>query len=416
MTPAKWIGAVFAIFVSLRAAHAQDPTFMVDKMNGWKMAYMSGVEAVLRTADGGKHWMDVSPPVLADAAKGQDAVDLEESTAICPLDAQRAWMAVTLKDRVMLEFTSSGGRHWTEIMGPPAMVAVNISFLDEQTGFVLDSSDTAAGHQLKEIYATYDGGQRWKNLTSPNLEGMGYYTTGITFRSPLEGWVTGTYHGAPAAPLFRTEDGGKTWNVQKLTFPRDYQGGYADIYRPVFIGAGKMHGYLPVNLVRHDPPPDRRAWVNYETDDGGLTWHAPGSGPMAHVTQDYTYDVPVVLEGYVTKEPAVENLGEPWPEGEKPRKASTIFVLVLKKPITVIGNPADPISTETETNVSHLQMIDSGPGDVAAWEARLENHVKQRDLIVVHGSLLHAHTVHHKMPVLLLPTSFRPANAPDSHP
>jgi hypothetical protein len=150
--------------------------------------------------------------------------------------------------------------------------------VDEQTGFLLNSSDTAAGHQLKEVYATYDGGQHWTQLASPNLEGMGYYTTGIAFRSPKVGWVTGTYHGPPEAPLFRTDDGGETWSVQKLTFPDDYQGGYANTFPPVFIGADKMHGYLPVKLVRHDPQPGHYAWLNYETDDGGITWHLPASG------------------------------------------------------------------------------------------------------------------------------------------
>jgi hypothetical protein len=63
-----------------------------------------------------------------------------------------------------------------------------------------------------------------------------------------------------------------------LKFPPDYEGGYADTYPPVFTGADKKQGYLPVKLVRHDPQPGHYAWVNYETDDGGATWHLPASG------------------------------------------------------------------------------------------------------------------------------------------
>lgn len=136
---------------------------------------------------------------------------------------------------------------------------------------------------------------------------------------------------------------------------------------------------------------------------------------LTATAQDYTYDVPVALEGIITEQPPVQNLGEPWPEGEKHRKGDNIFVLVLKTPITVTGNPADPISTETETNVSRLQLIGAGQGDVAAWEGmlkRLQKHVKQGDPVVIKGSFLHAHTVHHQTPVLLVYTSFQPATAP----
>jgi hypothetical protein len=252
--------------------------FMIDKMNGWKMKYTDTAIMVLRTADGGKNWMDVSPTVLEAAARSQDATSFQEIAALCPLDAQRAWMAVILKDRVVLEFTSSGGRQWRKSIGPGAMEGLAISFLDEQIGFILDSSDPAAGIMKKEVYGTQDGGRHWVPLTSPDIEGMSYYSTGITFRSPQVGWVTGTYHGVPSAPFFRTEDGGKSWGLQKLTFPPDYQGGYADTYPPVFTGTDKKRGYLPVKLVRHDPPPGHYAWVNYETADGGVTWRLPASG------------------------------------------------------------------------------------------------------------------------------------------
>jgi hypothetical protein len=153
-----------------------------------------------------------------------------------------------------------------------------INFLDEKNGFLLNSSDPAAGLMKKEVFGTQDGGKYWASLTSPNIKGVRFYTTGIAFRSPKVGWVTGTYHGVPDAPLFRTEDGGKSWSLQKLTFPPDYQGGYADIYPPVFIGADKMHGYLPVKLDRHEPQPNHYAWVNYESTDGGMTWQLPAWG------------------------------------------------------------------------------------------------------------------------------------------
>ena len=78
--------------------------------------------------------------------------------------------------------------------------------------------------------------------------------------------------------LLHSVDGGKTWVLQKLPVPADYIGCYGNAFPPVFTWKNKLHGILPVHLVRHDPPPDHYADVNFETGDGGLTWHLPASG------------------------------------------------------------------------------------------------------------------------------------------
>lgn len=276
--PSLLLGAVLHGNAAFASPQGDEPKpFMADPLNGWKMACTDKAMAVMCTTDGGNSWTDESPPVLAAATNSQDATSFESITALCPLDARRAWLAVVLKNQVTLEYTSSGGRHWRESMGPVAMEGVAISFLDEQTGFILDSSGPAAGLMKKEVYGTQDGGRHWVPRASPDLEDTAYYTTGITFRSPQVGWVTGTYHGAPDTPLFHTTDGGKTWRLQLFDIPADYRGGYADTYPPVFIRADRKHGYLPVKLVRHEPKPGHSAWVNYETDDGGTTWHLPAS-------------------------------------------------------------------------------------------------------------------------------------------
>jgi hypothetical protein len=291
---------IFIIFILIfigfglpvNAASGDDLTnpMMVDHSNGWWKKSTEKSSIILHTRDGGRHWIDVSPPALAIAVKKMlaefDRGDLVcEIAALCPLDAQHAWVSVTQPDSntVLLEYTADAGRRWRESIAPIATENASISFVGERNGFLLATSSPAAGHMDKKVYGTVDGGKRWSVLTPPPAPGC--YPTGISFRSPSDGWITATYHGGDDAPLYRTQDGGKSWKLQKLNVPGDYQGGYVDTYPPVFIGPDKKRGYLPVKLVRHAPKPGHYAWVTFETVDGGITWHVPASG-VASVLDD----------------------------------------------------------------------------------------------------------------------------------
>jgi hypothetical protein len=59
------------------------------------------------------------------------------------------------------------------------------------------------------------------------------------------------------------------------------------------------HRHATANLARHDPPPNHRAWVNYENEDGGKTWHLPASG-VPSVTADWN------LSGQIVRRMPVE--------------------------------------------------------------------------------------------------------------
>lgn len=242
--------------------------------DGWKQEVTETHSAILHSSDGGRHWRDVSPPALTREVKksgARNTDDLDALAALCPLGGRRACLAIRSGRALLMEYTSDAGRHWKETSAPMTADAVSISFLDEARGFLLASSSPAAGLMRKTVYGTEDGGGHWRLLASPH--GGSYYTTGISFRSPANGWITGTYHGGDNAPLYRTRDGGKNWRIQKLAIPADFRGGYADTYPPAFIGREKTRGWMQVKLVRHEPAPDREAWVNYVSEDGGETWH-----------------------------------------------------------------------------------------------------------------------------------------------
>lgn len=245
----------------------------------WRLDTDDKLPALFHATSGGHGWADVSPVALLQMAKETSEPEFyEDNCALCALDKDHAWLAVNLHNRVVIEYTSSGGQHWIQKPGPPANDGVNISFLNDRQGFVMTAEGPAAGLHHEWVYQTSDGGAHWKEMPSPSQDGTSYYTNGIVFRTPLEGWITASYHGAPDAPLLHTMDGAKTWTLQAFPIPADYRGGYANTSPPTFYGADKKRGILPVELVRSTPAPDHRATVNYETDDGGATWHLPKSG------------------------------------------------------------------------------------------------------------------------------------------
>ncbi len=276
-------GLIFAAFqCALCAALATDDLSTVPviggPLHGWKLKETQKESAVLHTLDHGRHWLDRSPPALKRAVADIMAAHLDESArlmpdvaALCPLDAHRAWISITAPNSkdVLLEYTDDDGKHWKESVAPVAADHASISFVDELHGFLLAMSSPAAGHMAKEAYGTQDGGKRWKRLTPPPIPSC--YPTGISFRSPLDGWITASYRGGDEAPFYRTRDA-RTWKLQRLNIPDDYRGGYAETFPPVFTGVRKRMGFLPVKLVRHTPQPDHEAWVVFLTEDGGATW------------------------------------------------------------------------------------------------------------------------------------------------
>jgi hypothetical protein len=264
-----------------RAEYPQDPIPLEDNAAWWKVT--DGRPAILRRGRNSFDWKDVSPKSLASVAKADaDASSWSDLVDLSAMDANEAWVAVVAKKSGQpagwIEHTTDGGKHWQQSATPVAS-SVKLSFVNSSCGFLLVPGSPAAGLMDKTVYGSTDGGVHWRQLASPGAAGQSFYPTGICFRTPLDGWITATYHGAPDAPLFHTVDGGKSWQVQELEFPADFRGGYADVYPPFFyprqINPGLKKGELAVKLVRHMPAPDREEWIYYRTEDGGATWHLP---------------------------------------------------------------------------------------------------------------------------------------------
>lgn len=247
---------------------------MIDTETGWACT----PQAVLRTVDGGESWTDVTPGEQA----GQG--ELTESSLL-GLDEQNA--VLTLNGRfthqIILCRTTDGGETWKQSSidtGSNSAYSSEITFIDQEHGWLLARYDAAMGSEADDVFQTTDGGATWKPLaTSVPKEGKNDDTAksfpfvgiknGFVFSDPANGWLSGFTHG-DGIFFYQTADGGASWNLKTLTVPAGYStaGGSANSDRAVFFSG--QAGVLPVEFRGQTPP----ALVFYLTTDGGKNWQA----------------------------------------------------------------------------------------------------------------------------------------------
>ena len=219
---------------------------------------------ILRTADGGRKWLDATPRGLPTVPPYNGAI-----AATNPADA---WLAVATDRSTWVYRTTDGGATWQRarisLTGQP-----QVSFLSASTGYLLVHLGAAAGSEGVALLRTTDGGARWRVMA--NARPLAKWTpplifagdkSGFAFRDPTHGWLTGEW-AANSILLDATSDGGRTWRRQPLPVPAGLsaQGGAAQSMPPAFFGSSG--GVLPVRFGNPGLPT-----VFYQTTDGGATW------------------------------------------------------------------------------------------------------------------------------------------------
>lgn len=109
----------------------------------------------------------------------------------------------------------------------------------------------------------------------------------MTFLNDRRGWVAGYLPMMGETYLYHTQDGGKTWRCQPLTFPPGYDQASVTTYTPTFFT--QQDGVLPVYLATDQP-----AWDFYLTHDAGNSWQAITPLPIAGL-----YSLPTAQDFFV---------------------------------------------------------------------------------------------------------------------
>src|SRR5439155_14619887 len=108
-------------------------------------------------------------------------------------------------------FVDDHGR-WTDVTPPglnsTADVVDDVVFVDPSHGWIAAYNCAQASVYL---YRTSDGGRSWQALGRPASRSCGGGPTFLSFVDPLHGWMEPASPNGPVGPLMRTTDGGRTW-------------------------------------------------------------------------------------------------------------------------------------------------------------------------------------------------------------
>jgi photosystem II stability/assembly factor-like uncharacterized protein len=197
------------------------------------------------------------PPTLTAPASSAPAF-----STLRMIDPTNGW-AVTDTGVVR---TNDGGTSWHDVT-PSGVTKLGFGttfyFLDSNHGWFVSGNPSSSTNTL---YRTQDGGVTWQSST------VNFSMGNLVFVNASNGWMMATLGvaaGSNAIAIFQTSDGGQTW---KQTYINDPTQPNAATTLPL---GGLKDGITPVDM--------NNAWVGgityapgviylYQTQDGGQTW------------------------------------------------------------------------------------------------------------------------------------------------
>ncbi len=194
----------------------------------------SGINTrLIITKDGGKSWSDSTPPALKSIVEGTN-LDLIAAFR----GNNRIWLTYSgrlgepIPDEKVF-YSDDAGVTWSEssLLDKSGLsesfFISDLFFVDDSHGWLVAHVGGGMNHDYLTIYRTLDGGSSWSRIVDPINNDAGIQScskNGIWFADSQHGWLTGSCNGVAAGVLlYRTVDGGTTWQGVDLPVPVGYE-------------------------------------------------------------------------------------------------------------------------------------------------------------------------------------------------
>lgn len=141
---------------------------------------------------------------------------------------------------------------------PAGYLPDSVYFLDRDHGWF---TTFAAGGGSELLFRSSNGGLTWQSFAAPSHSENAGSTDQLDFISPAIGWLAVPEPTGPGETLYRTADGGATWHAIAATFISLPETGL------VAFDASGDKGWLGALPLWGGTP-----WRLYESDNGGRAW------------------------------------------------------------------------------------------------------------------------------------------------